>query len=690
MQLFIKATDTVFGPETESFLTKYVDDLRVVSRSWRDHLDHLLIVFSSVIKVGMTLKFDKCSFIQEEVEYLGFIISKNGVMKNPEKLKAILKFPTPKNKKTLQSFIGLVNFYRKFHLGHSQLLAPLFHLLKKDEPWRWTSEEERGFVEIKKAFTENVVLSYPDLSKPFFLNTDASALAIAGELYQLDSEGNRRHIFFYSRVLTDSEKNYTVTEQELLAIVVSCVKFRQIILGHRVMVSSDHQALTFFRQATLTSGRLTRWSLFLQQFDLEINHVKGSENTAIDTLSRFPPEYNDIPLETPDINVYKVFSPELKSDILSKIPELLPSDPFFGTIIQKLEEKDETLSNLYFLNESKFLFFKRPNSDVNLLCCPAAAEAELIRLAHEFLGHLGVSKVHNYLRTFVLMPDMRRKIHKFIAACLDCLKSKPLNVKNTHPLVPVLANSCKELVSVDLYGPLPRSFGNFSYILVAVDVFSKFVKLIPLKNATGLIVTRNFIKHFVEPLGAPVTVIADHGPCFRSHVWDRILKSHNIQPRHTSVYHPQSNPAERYMKILGSFFRIYCHQKHRNWINYLSFLENCINNSVNESTGCAPVEIFAARSPQNFLNSILNFPPSSFDHKAKLVLAESNLRKSANRRKSRHDKKVNMPSYGEGDMVLLRSHHLSDTLKGEIENSSDFMKALFSLASQKDKTHLKL
>ena len=317
MQLFMKATGNIFGPEVEDFLSQFVDDFRIVSESFENHLEHIEIILSKLLDAGITLNFAKCKFLQKQVEYLGYILSDKGISMNPERVKAIEKFPEPRNIKELQSFLGLVNFYRKFKMNHSDLTAPLFLLLKKDVRWKWTDEERKAFSEIKKNFIDNVMLSYPCLSKPYYLNSDASFNAISCELFQYDDEDNRRPIAFYSRTLTQSEKNYTVTELELLAIVAGCQKFRQYILGFQTYVYSDHHALQFLNKCILSSGRLTRWALFLQEYNLEIKYIKGSENTAADCLSRFPPQLHNLPENNLEINV-NAFKYSFSPDFLKK------------------------------------------------------------------------------------------------------------------------------------------------------------------------------------------------------------------------------------------------------------------------------------------------------------------------------------------------------------------------------------
>ena len=349
---------------------------------------------------------------------------------------------------------------------------------------------------------------------------------------------------------------------------------------------------------------------------------------------------------------------------MKKFPEHTLNDPNFSVILHKLNSNDPIISKLYCQNDEKVLFFRKPKTNMVLLCCPESLENKVIRLAHEFLGHLGTNKVYNYLKYFVIFPKLRVKVHHFVRSCLACQQSKPMNVKLHPNPVPVLAAAPFDQLSVDLYGPLPRAFGSCQYILVVLDVCSKFIKFIPIQKATAVVVTRNFLQKYVEKIGKPKMVVADRGPCFRSKYWDTSLKALDINPRHSSVYHPQSNPVERYMRILGDFFRIYCHENHKSWVHYVSFLEQCLNNSVSDSTKFTPVEIMLDTPPTNFLQNFVSFPPFSenLSHPEKLVLVQENLRKSALRRERKQGPQSANLGFKQGDEILLKSHHLSNAL----------------------------
>ena len=173
MQLFMRALDHVFGPETDDFLSRYVDHLRVSSENPELHLEHLRIIFQSIREAGLTLKFRKCFFFQEKIEFLDFVISKNGIEIHPDRTEAITNFPKPKNQNDLRSFLGFCNFYKRFAKDFSELAAPLFRLTSPSAAWKWTDEAQDAFDAIRLTFVDTMLLSYPDFNKEFFINTDS-------------------------------------------------------------------------------------------------------------------------------------------------------------------------------------------------------------------------------------------------------------------------------------------------------------------------------------------------------------------------------------------------------------------------------------------------------------------------------------------------------------------------------------
>ena len=163
-------------------------------------------------------------------------MSEKEITPSEEKVESIQKFPTPRNRKQLQSFLGLCNYYRKFQGNYSELTAKFARQLSSKDKWTWGEEQDTTLKLIRDKFLESVILHHPNFNKQFFMNCDASDVSLGTVLYQEDDEGSHQVISFASRVLNSCEKNYNVTEKELLSVVFGCGKFRTYILGYRTTI----------------------------------------------------------------------------------------------------------------------------------------------------------------------------------------------------------------------------------------------------------------------------------------------------------------------------------------------------------------------------------------------------------------------------------------------------------------------
>ena len=163
----------------------------------------------------MTVNWEKSKFLQKEIHFLGFIITPDGMKANPEKVESILKFPEPRNIKQLQSFLGLCNFYRKFQKNYAHITSKLSVVLQKNKQWKWGERERDVFNEIKDHFSNMIMMNHPNFERTFYLQTDASNIALGAELYQEDDNKEHHTIAFASRTLLAAERNYTTTEKEL-------------------------------------------------------------------------------------------------------------------------------------------------------------------------------------------------------------------------------------------------------------------------------------------------------------------------------------------------------------------------------------------------------------------------------------------------------------------------------------------
>jgi hypothetical protein len=263
----------------------YMDDIIIFSTSLQEHTSNLRLVFEKLRKCRFKIQLDKSEFLRKEVEFLGHVITPDGIKPNPKKIEAIKKFPIPKTVKDIKSFLGLLGYYRRFIKNFAKITKPFTKCLKKGEKILHTTEFCRAFEYCKNILSNEPILQYPDFSKPFILTTDASQFAIGAILSQGEI-GKDLPIAYASRTLNTAECNYSTIEKELLAIVWSTKYFRPYLFGNKFTIVTDHKPLQWLFNLKEPSSRLVRWRLKLEEFNYNIVYKKGKQNTNADALSR--------------------------------------------------------------------------------------------------------------------------------------------------------------------------------------------------------------------------------------------------------------------------------------------------------------------------------------------------------------------------------------------------------------------
>ena len=269
----------------EMFCAAYLDDIIIFSSSWADHKRHVAEVLRRVRNAGLTLNLSKCVFAVAELDYLGHQIGCNRVQPREQKIAALLQYGRPVDRKSLQSFLGLAGYYRRFLPNFSHMSAVLSNLLKKNVKFEWTDEAETAFVDLKSRLATRPILRPPDWSKPFCLAVDSSNIAVGGNLFQI-IDGVEHPICFFSKKLDVHQQNYSTIEKEALGLILAVRAFSVYFGSSRVRVFTDHNPLVFLKKMCNHNQRLLRWSLELQEYCLDIEHRAGKDNLIPDLLSR--------------------------------------------------------------------------------------------------------------------------------------------------------------------------------------------------------------------------------------------------------------------------------------------------------------------------------------------------------------------------------------------------------------------
>ena len=268
----------------------YLDDVLIASKDWNSHMQALQKFFEALQKANLKAKPSKCEIGVQKLEYLGHSISPGEFRPLENKVKAIQETTMPKIKKELRSFLGAVGYYQQFIKNFSTLAHPLNLHLKKGQPEQinWTDDSVEAFLALKEVLSKEPVLQLYDPELPIILRTDASNTGIGAVLFQQNMFDPSRisPVIYASRTLRPAEMNYSTIEKEGLALYWALQKFQLYLYGRPFTLQMDHKPLTFFTQADKLSPRLKRWSLYMGLFRFNLTHIKGTDNTLPDLLSR--------------------------------------------------------------------------------------------------------------------------------------------------------------------------------------------------------------------------------------------------------------------------------------------------------------------------------------------------------------------------------------------------------------------
>lgn len=642
----------------------YLDDVIIFSSTFDEHLSRLTAVLKIFRDARLQLNSKKCVFGNTEIKILGHVVRRQGISPDPEKLTAVSQFPPPTNQKALRSFLGLCSYFRRFIRGFAEISAPLHHLLKKGVPFKWSECQQRAFHTLKTALTTQPVLAHFNPSLEVEIHTDASSYGLGAVLIQKHED--KEHVVAYaSRALSKPELNYPITEKECLAIIWAIAKFRPYVFGRHFKVITDHHALCWLTNLKDPSGKLGRWALKLQEYDISIFYKSGKKHQAPDCLSRNPVS-SDPSLSFPPLNVIALTS---SLDFASEQQR----DKSLRQVFQCLKKCPQTrnekrLTNIYKM-ECGILYRRNydPQGAALLYVVPKHLRGDILRSLHDdpTAGHMGFFKTYMRVRHTFYWQGMYRDIFKYVASCLQCQRRKrPTTAPagQLHPLNP--PHYPFERVGIDLLGPLPLTKSGNRWVIVAIDHLSRYAETSPLPTANAEDVATFLLRQVFLRHGPPRHLISDRGTVFLSAVIQQLLGLCGTVHRPTTAYHPQTNGlVERFNRTIADMISMYVQSDHQNWDSVLPFVTYAYNTALQDTHGYSPFFLLHNRSPTTLLDTLLpyNHKQQLEDTVARLVcraeearqLARLRTMASQQRQCQRYNETHRQASYTVGDLVWL-------------------------------------
>ncbi len=579
----------------------YVDDIVIYSKSAKEHVRHIENIFQRLNKHGLKVKFSKCQMFKTEIEYLGFLVGKDGMKVNPKKVEAIAKFPTPRDIKGIQGFLGVVGYFRQFIAEYATMARPLYALLKKDVKFSWGEEQERSFQAFKKALMKAPVLAFPNFKKEFILTTDASGYAIGAILTQEGKGGHEKLISCHSRTLKDAETRYNTLDKEILAVYYGVAQNRSYLWGSKFVIRTDNICIPYLERAKNSdSSRAIRWFLKLSEYDYRVEHRKGTKIAHADAVSRYPcdaeariiPDFRKAAVKEKLLVAY--LSPQFTSD--SYVPEF-PEEEWLVAIKKTPKgflPKGENISQqngLIYINENSKKY----------LWVPPILRPKVMKLYHDapITGHRGIKKTYANMRRDVMWTRMEKDITDYINKCKICQQYKTYaGQKNPLKTTPI-PNRCFDEISLDVVGPLPTSSSGMKYVLVIQDRLSRWIGFYPMTNTTAETTAKVFLKEWVCTYGPPRRILTDRGTNFVSKYFQGLAKVLKAKPTNTVAYRPQANGMnERTHRDLHFFLaQIMEGAERTTWDTHLKLAAWVHNSSVHSALKISPYEMFTGMVP---------------------------------------------------------------------------------------------
>ena len=658
--VYSRFVEMVIGKLKSKSVLAYLDDVIVHSAELEDHLQELERVLIAHRDAGIKLRASKTHLLHEEIDYLGFHVTPDGVGMIESYVEKVLNWPVPTSQKELNSFLGFSSYYRSFIKNFSYLTNEMNDAKKKtNSKFEWTETMDKKFKEIKQKFAERPIRAFPDYSSPnpFQLSVDFSAENLGAILTQ-EQDGQEKLIAVAGRKTTNYEKNYHSTKGELAAVIYGLRKFEHILRFKKFILYTDNSSIVWLRTAKKPRGIIFRWLDLLTSFDFDIKHRPGKENVCADAISRS--SHMDHPTREEN---------EEESEYIYRIGEYIESIDLIGDMldadndesdheidnvesdenlenIKEAQQEDPILKDVRFWVQRNQKPTKQELEGKPLILKHYAQVFELLSLQNDVLYYTKeMSHIQDKPVTRIVLPErkwraMFHEVHEDIhsghfgerATCLKAIsrfywpgiwqwtkdqikkcqyciskKIKP-NLKEVVHCPITTKGFVGEVLYIDLVGPLNPTQDQHRYILTCEDGYSRFVNAIPIKNKEAITVARALYDNYISIFGAPYQIHSDMGTEFTNRIMTELADKWNIKKTTTPAYSPHSNLVERFHRTLNQFFRTIMDREELQWDRYLKAAVLAYNTKIHETTGLTPYYVTFGREAKLPLDIVIPTP----------------------------------------------------------------------------------
>ena len=605
-------------PDQPEFVSVYIDDLLVFSRTLEEHIQHLKMVIARLLDYKLKLKSVKCKFIRQEVTYLGHTITPQGLKTGEENIRAVKEFPVPCDVHEVRRFLGLASYYRRFVPCFAKIAHPLHALTRKDAVFDWNSDCQSAFEELKERLTKAPVLAYPQLDKAFQLEMDASGLGVGAVLSQVQEDGKNHPIAYASRALSPCERNYGITELETLVVVWSTSHFRDYLYGQDVTIYTDHTAVAAVLHKPNASGKHARWWLKVHGSGIRnvtIRYRPGKENSNADALSRSPigavpsDETTALPMA-----VAQITAEDLSSLFLQEPTEELADDPLDTSLLEQEQKKDHKIcqmmeylksgvlpvdavkSQAVVAQSSKFalldgvLYFVDPKNSKERVVVPSHLKEDVILSVHggPFFGHFSGNRVFKILARSWWWEGMFTDCHNHCKGCPQCCIVRGGEKPSKPPLQPIPVSRPFQILGIDIMD-LPLTEKGNRHVLVIQDFLTKWPWVFSIPDQKTIRLVDTLVREIIPECGVPECLLSDRGTNLLSHLMRDVCSQLGITKLNTTAYHPQCDGlTERFNRTLKTMVRKHVDVYGKQWDKYLHGLLWAYRNTPHEATGEKP------------------------------------------------------------------------------------------------------